>query len=124
LKQWLLGFARRHIAAVRAERARRPLPVGDHRGNGKLLALLQDPESLSQIWERQWREHVLAECLRQAKAHFSRRDLEIFVMLGMEEQRPDEVARALGLSPEAVRQVKYRVLKFLRSTQTDLEATL
>ena len=122
LKNWLLGMARYEIADLCAERARQPIPASQRSSIEAALNMLRDPESISACWEQEWQNHVVRECFARIKTRFNSRDAKIFEMLTMDEQDPGDVAKAIGVSPQVVRQVKYKILRYMRGVRNELEA--
>ncbi len=120
-RNWLLGIARHEISDLRAERARQPMTPAQRSSINDALALLSDSESLSSIWEREWRDHILSLCLQRAKRSFTQRDIRVFEMLTGERMSADQVAQQMGMKPAAVYQVKHRILKFMGEVKAELE---
>lgn len=120
-RSWLLGIARHEISDLRAERARQPLTPAQRSSINDLLAILSDQESLSSAWDKEWRDHILSLCLQRAKQAFTQRDIHIFEMLTSEGMTAEQVAKAMDMKPDAVYQVKHRILKFMGEVKAELE---
>jgi RNA polymerase sigma factor (sigma-70 family) len=121
-KNWLLGIARLEIVDLCEDRARQPIPASQRTSLEAALHLMRDPESLSAVWEEQWRDHILREAFARAKTQFSPRDVRIFEMLTVEDRPIADVAAAVSVPPHVVSQVKYKVLRYMRGIQAELEA--
>ena len=72
-----------------------------------------------------WGEILLRSCRnpikRRAKERFTSRDIAIFERLTLEQEPAGEVAKTLGLSSEAIRQIRHRVLRHMREIREELE---
>jgi len=123
-RNWLLGIAKFEIADVCAERARQPLLASQRSGIEAILENMRDPESFSDIWEQEHQKHMIGECFKSIRAQFSPRDVKIFEMLTIRAMATAEVAKKVGLSPPAVRQVKHQVLQYMRSLLAELDIEL
>jgi len=121
-RNWLLGIAKHEISGLHAERVRQPIPAGQRTSIEAAVSRLRDPESVSAVWEREWRDHVLSLCFQEARQRFSARDIRIFERLTIDRRGTDEVAEELDLTPAAVYEVKYRVLKFMREAREGMDA--
>lgn len=92
-------------------RQRRPA-TGDH---GQLLNQLEDPASdPSRLWDQEHDEHVARRLLELIEPEFEPPSWRAFQMLMLEGKSTADTAAALGLSPNAVRIAKSRVLRRLR----------
>lgn len=79
------------------------------------LAQLDDPHSqMTLLWNREHDERVLEELLQVVKPHFQPTSWEAFRLVTLEGRKPDDVARELGLSVNAVFIARSRVLSRLR----------
>jgi RNA polymerase sigma-70 factor (ECF subfamily) len=84
-------------------------------GLGPLLANLEDPDSdLTRAWDREHNAHVVRRLLELLQGDFEASTWQAFRMVVLEGRPTAEVARALGLSPVAVRIAKSRVLSRFR----------
>jgi RNA polymerase sigma-70 factor (ECF subfamily) len=97
-------------------RARRARPVAT--GNGdfeSVLDQLEDPDSrLSRLWDQEHDRHVVARLLELIEPEFEPTTWRAFRMLMLEGQPTAQVAVALGISANAARIAKSRVLSRLR----------
>ena len=92
-------------------RARRRRPSTGSEGLENVLTQLEDPASgLSQLWDRQHDQHVVRRLLELIRPDFEPATWEAFRLVQLEGQSTDIVAAQLGLSPNAVRIAKSRVL--------------
>ena len=70
-------------------------------------------EDVDAAWEAEWRDHHLRRAMRLITVDFSERDRNAFQLYAVEDQPVVAVAEALGMSTDAVYQVKSRILKRL-----------
>jgi RNA polymerase sigma-70 factor, ECF subfamily len=81
----------------------------------QVLEELEDPDSsLSQLWNQEHDDHVTRRLLEMIKPRFEAITWQAFQRHVLEGASVDEVARDLGLSPNAVFIAKSRVLRLLR----------
>jgi RNA polymerase sigma-70 factor (ECF subfamily) len=82
---------------------------------GTVLDRLEDPESdLSRLWDQEHDRHVARRLLELIEPEFEPATWRAFRLLVLEGQPTREVAQALGVTPNAVRIAKSRVLARLR----------
>ncbi|MHC4445187.1 MAG: RNA polymerase sigma factor [Planctomycetota bacterium] len=120
-KSWLFGIAKFEIADLCAERSRQPIPASERSSIEAILKNIRDPDSFSDLWEDEWRAHIIRELFAHVRKRFSQRDAQIFEMLTVKAKEIAEVAEIMDLSPQAVRQVKYQVLRYMRGIKDELE---
>jgi RNA polymerase sigma-70 factor (ECF subfamily) len=108
-RRWLRLIAVNRLRAFWRERRRGPDSLGD------ALAQLEDPDSgLSRLWERQHDQHVARRLLELIRPDFEPATWEAFRLVTLEGRPTAAVAEQLGLSPNAVRIAKSRVLSRFR----------
>jgi len=87
----------------------------------RMLSQLEDPESqLSREWDRQHDQHVARRLLELLAGDFERATWEAFRLLVLEGRDTAQVAAQLGISPNAVRIAKSRVLARFRQEAAGL----
>jgi RNA polymerase sigma-70 factor (ECF subfamily) len=116
------GAFRRWLRTVTVNRLRvfwraqrgRPL-AGNAADLGHVLDQLEDPDSgLSRLWDREHDLHVARRLLELLEPEFEPATWRAFRLLVLEGRPTSEVAAELGLSPNAVRIAKSRVLRRFR----------
>lgn len=81
----------------------------------RFLAQLEDPSSpLNDFWDREHDRQILQRLMALLEPQFEPTTWQAFRLVAVEERSPLEVAQTLGLSPNAVRIAKSRVLKRMR----------
>jgi RNA polymerase sigma-70 factor (ECF subfamily) len=112
-RRWLRGIALNRLRSFR--RARRPLPAGGAPALEEALDRLEDPDSdLSRRWDEEHDRHVVRRLLELIEPEFEPDTWRAFRMVVLEGKPTREAADALGLSPNAVRIAKSRVLARFR----------
>jgi RNA polymerase sigma-70 factor (ECF subfamily) len=92
----------------------RPRITGRH-AFGEVLDQLEDSQSaLSKLWDREHDEHVTRHLLEKIRPRFEERTWLAFQMVALQAIPVEEVARDLGMTPNAVFIAKSRVVHQLR----------
>jgi len=113
-RAWIKAILLNRLRKFWRTRDRHPKASGDSDLNER-LAQLDDPASdISHIWNRQHDQYVLRQLLVLAKPHFAPATWQAFVRVTIEGVPPDQVAKELELSLNAVCIAKSRVLSRLR----------
>jgi RNA polymerase sigma factor (sigma-70 family) len=117
LSQWLFGIAFRQSQRVRrlSSRAAR---AADHVEDVDGLA----PPDVTDLWEREWEEGMLAECFRRVREEVEPQTFRIFELVVLEGKTPADVGRTLNLPATVVYNSKHRVIARLRRLRTALES--
>jgi RNA polymerase sigma-70 factor (ECF subfamily) len=96
-------------------RSRQSRPVATGADFEQVLEQLEDPDSgLSRLWDREHDQHVIRGILDLLEPEFEPTTWRAFRLLVLEEQGTPEVAAALGITPNAARIAKSRVLSRFR----------
>jgi RNA polymerase sigma-70 factor (ECF subfamily) len=112
-RRWLRGICINRLRAF--WRSRRPCPVGGDEAREQLLERLEDPDSdPSRLWDEEHDRHVARRLLELIEPEFEPTTWKAFRMLVLDARPTREVAAALGISANAVRIAKSRVLGRLR----------
>lgn len=118
LRTWLFTIA--HSQIMNWRRAGRARAV--HAGSD-LLANLPDADDSGALWEEEWRDAVLRECLSRIRNEVSETTFEAFRRFVLEERSAKDVAAELGTSQNAVFLAKRRVLERVRQLMPGVEET-
>lgn len=117
LSTWIFGIARmtvRHHWGKQREGANKASPLAE---------TIPDDGLLKQTWETQWQRVLLARCLARVQQETDPAVYEAFRLYALEDQSPDEVARHLDISRNAVYIAKSRVLSRMRELVDELDNT-
>jgi RNA polymerase sigma-70 factor (ECF subfamily) len=112
-RRWLRTVTVNRLREFWRGRDRRPDEAAG--GPDDLLAQLADPDSsLSRLWEQEHDRHVVRRLLEMIQNDFEPATWQAFRLLVLEGRPTAAVAAAVGLSANAVRIAKSRVLSRLR----------
>jgi RNA polymerase sigma-70 factor (ECF subfamily) len=116
LKAILVNRLRKHWRA----RDRRPQARGDSDIDARLAQLDNPSSEMSLIWNREHDQYVLRQLLALAEPHFAKTTWTAFSRVALDGAKPDDVAREMGISRNAVIIAKCRVLSRLRQESEGL----
>jgi RNA polymerase sigma-70 factor (ECF subfamily) len=112
-RRWLRGIVLNRLRTFR--RARGPVPVGGEPALEQALCSLEEPNSdLSRRWDQEHDQHAVRRLLQLIEPEFEPATWRAFRMVVLEGKTSREAAADLGLSPNAVRIAKSRVLARFR----------
>jgi RNA polymerase sigma-70 factor (ECF subfamily) len=112
-RRWLRGIVVNRLRAYR--RSRHPVPAGGAPALEHALEHLDDPDSdLNRRWDEEHDRHVVRRLLELIEPEFAPPTWQAFRMVVLDGKPTAEAAAALGLSPNAVRIAKSRVLARFR----------
>jgi RNA polymerase sigma-70 factor (ECF subfamily) len=113
-RSWLRTIAVNCLRDHWRSRKKQPVAPGGT-DFGEMIDQLSDPDSpLSQLWDREHNHHVTAYLLSRVRESCSESTWQAFQRFALDGLSADEVARELGMSPNAVFIAKSRVLASLR----------
>jgi len=124
LRDWLFGIVHNRVRGLRRRPEREvqaPEPAGETAAD--FHDQLPAPEEAERLWEEEWRDAVLRQCLGEVRRDFGEPTYEAFRRFALEGRPAHEVARELGLSRNAVYGSKRRVLRRLRELRASVEET-
>lgn len=120
LRRWLRTITVNRLRAYWRARDHRPAVIGGSAVE-EALAQLEDPASrLSQLWDEEHDRHVVRQLLERIRPEFEPATWNAFQRLVMDGVPTADVATELGITANAVRIAKSRVLKRLRREMADL----
>lgn len=112
-RRWLRTILANRLRAFWRDRKALPINRGDD--PEQIWARLEDPCSdLSGVWDREHDRYVLGRLLELLPSEFEPATWKAFRLVAVEGRSPAEVAQELGLSTNAIRIAKSRVLKRMR----------
>lgn len=113
-RRWLRTITTNRLRTHWRKQRSRPVATGDSDFD-QVLNQLEDPDSqLSREWDRQHDQHVARRLLELLAGDFEPATWDAFRLLVLEGRETTEVATQLGISPNAVRIAKSRVLARFR----------
>ena len=129
-KQWLLLICRRriHDHFRRAYSGSGELQHDSHEEAGtadKMAAPAGGPDmQLDEIWEQEWRENIFDRALLAVRQRVNPKQYQVFDCCVLQNQRPAEVARMLGMNAAQVYLAKHRVSAAVKQAVKEIEAEL
>lgn len=113
LRDWLFGIVRNHVRHWRRDAGRELQPV-QAANQTDFFERIADERSFEELWEQEWRDALVQQCLAQVRLEVDPRTLEAFDLFASQGVPAAEVARRLGMTPNAVFIAKHRILKRIR----------
>lgn len=121
LSHYLFGIAHNKILAARRKIASREAQVSLSEDGTSFWSALPDAGAAQEMWEKEWRQTVLAQCLEQVGREVSPQTFEAFRLIVFGNQEPIQVAQQLGMTRNAVFIAKHRVGTRLRELRAVFE---
>lgn len=116
LRRWMWGIARNKIADFQRKDIKQVAAAGGTKALDKLHNLPDDPyEDSDPNTENRLRKELVKRALGILKADFEERTWNAFWKTVVEKMPTADVALSLGMTKQAVRQARYRVLQRLRN---------
>jgi RNA polymerase sigma factor (sigma-70 family) len=121
LRHWLFGIARHWILNVFEKQRHREVGIPAQTDHTGFFARIPGDDRLEEIWEHEWRETTLQQCLAQVRQEFDAKTFRAFEMFAHEGLPARQVAEQLGMTSNAVFIAKHRVLKRIRELLPEME---
>jgi RNA polymerase sigma-70 factor (ECF subfamily) len=121
LRDWLKGIALNRVREFRrrqALRKERQAPQAESRTD---FLQSQPAHDEADAWKQEWRNHMLKTCFRAVWSEFDTKTLRAFEEYALRQQPAEDVARALGMSTNAVYIAKSRVLERMHVLADDFD---
>lgn len=119
-KAWLAGIVRHKVLDNGRRAAARQARDARHAAEESRESDDRDEAVFGDVFEQEWRRSLLARCLARAARETDPIVFQVFESCALHGHRPEVVARALGISRNAVYVNKSRVLKRLRRIVQEL----
>jgi len=120
LSNWLFGIAYRQAMGHKRREGRHPLPGGAG-ANTTMLGNLPDEQSASAVWDREWEQALLRQCLEHVRGEIEPTTYAAFDLVVCQEMDATKAAEQLGVPIKTVYNAKHRVLKRVRELRAELE---
>ena len=114
LRHWLFGIARNEIRNAICNRRKREAQIRDRTGQTGFFENLGEDGRLEAMWDEEWRQAVLRQCLEEVRQAFEPRTIEAFELYAWKGWSAQRVAEQLDMSENAVFLAKHKVLKRIR----------
>lgn len=122
LRVWLFGIARNQIANWRRRRRAREVQVAGEAEQTDFFHGVQDEKELEQLWEQEWRESVVQQCLAEVRREVEPKTFEAFELFAGKGLPAEEVGARLGMTANAVFGAKRRILRRVRELLPQMES--
>jgi RNA polymerase sigma-70 factor (ECF subfamily) len=119
-RAWLRTILANEVRDYFRHQKYRPIATGDSGFQGRLDELESPDSALSQLFDREHDQHVIASLMRRVQGDFSPLTWQAFRRHVQEGEPAGQVAEALGLSLNSVLLARSRVLKRLRQEAAGL----
>ena len=105
---------------MKKRRRREVQVVGDSRQTD-FFARIEDGDEMEQLWDQQWRDAVLRQCMAEVRNEVDAQSVEAFELFARQGWPAQKVADHLGMTANAVFLVKHRILKRIREFMPRME---
>jgi RNA polymerase sigma-70 factor, ECF subfamily len=115
LRTWLKGIMFNKVREARRRKARVERQVAADSDTTAFLERVPDEQtSWEEVFEREWQQAILADCLRAVREHVDAKTFEAFRLYALEDWPPARVAAHLDMDRGMVYVCKSRVMAHLR----------
>ncbi len=122
LREWLFGIARNQILNLRRRRATRAeVQMADSNGGTGFFDRAADDESMSAVWDDEWQNAILRDCLVAVRREVEPRTFEAFELFACQGLSASQVAERLQMTENAVFGAKRRVLRRARELLANVQ---
>lgn len=121
LRHWLFGIARNQIRNTRRKNQRREIQVIENSDETNLFDRQPDDAGIEKIWEEEWRESLLKQCLEEVRREHDAKSIEAFELFAWKGLPAQQVADQLGMTANAVFIVKHRIMKRIKELLPKME---
>jgi len=113
LRDWLRGIACHKVRDIQRRQGRREKPLADLAHGTNLLTQVED-SAAEAVWDEEWNNAVLRQCLQEVRQQVEPRTFEAFELFALRGWPAKRVAAHLQLSEDVVYQSKSRILTRIR----------
>lgn len=121
LRIWLFGIARNQILNARRRRYQKEKQVVDDTDQTQFFGRVADEDQFEKLWEEEWREAVLRQCLEEVRREMDAKSIEAFELFAWKGWPAAKVAEHLDTTPNAVFIAKHRIMKRIRELVPKME---
>lgn len=114
-KGWLARVTRNHIADFLEKKTRemnRRVELPESRADA--IAAEQNGGSLDEVWESEWRQHLMERALRCVQQQLPARSVQIFQMSALDGWNTEKIAAALRISRPQVYLARHRASRLVK----------
>ena len=121
LRHWLFGIARNQIRNTIRKKPRREIQMTSEADQTDFFEQVSGKDDGEALWEQEWRDAVLRQCLAEVGGEFDAKSLEAFDLFACRGLTAKEVGERLNMTPNAVFIAKHRIMKRLRELVPRME---
>ena len=122
LRNWLFGIATNRLKNFARNRARvREVQLVGESDATALIDRIPDDVQLEEVWEDEWRQAMIRQCMVEVRFQFDARTLQAFELYVLEGLAAGEVAKMLDTTANAVYLAKHHILKRIRELLPRME---
>ena len=121
LRDWLFGIARNQIRNYQRRQHGREVQVATPPEQTDFFVHQADEKEWEDIWEQEWRDAVLRQCLEEARREVGEKTFAAFELFASQGWPARKVAEHLGLTANAVFIAKHRILRRVRELLPTME---
>ena len=130
-KQWLLLICRRRVQDHFRKAYSPSMSIEQEADDdtARWTENFPDPELspdalIDEIWEHEWRENIFRAALAKVRQQVNPKQYQVFDCCVLQNRRPVEVARMLGMNAAQVYLAKHRVSAAVKQAVKELEAEM
>lgn len=124
-RSYLMTIANHAIIDRRRRERRFVDPPGSNEAAAWIEQLAdEDAVGAGEEWDRRWQTHLLGQALRRVRRRVAERTFEAFCRSVLEERPVDEVCADFDLNPNALYQVRNRLIRMIRAEVNSLRFEL
>lgn len=123
LRVWLFAIARNQLNTWHRQRREKEIQVGGSSDATDFFAGMSGEDKSEEIWEQEWREAVVRQCLAEIRREVDPKTFEAFELFASQGLSAEEVGRRLGMSANAVFSAKRRILRRIRELLPTVDET-
>lgn len=120
LRSWLFGIAH-HKAIDKRREALKEIVLADRTDASGFLNSIESPDTSRELWEKEWRQHILRACLGEVSRHMSPKSVTAFELYVLRQWPVEDVADHLGLSASSIYVAKHRAMEHIRKLWAEME---
>jgi RNA polymerase sigma-70 factor (ECF subfamily) len=121
LRTWLFGIAKRQIWNLRRRGRGREVQIVDNPSETDFFDRKAEDDQQEKIWDEEWRNAVLRQCLSEVRNDFDEKSLQAFELFAHQGWPAARVAEHLDITSNAVFIAKHRIMKRIREILPRME---
>ncbi len=122
LRSWLFGITQFRINDFRMKLKSREKEklIAERTDVPGFMANVEDPNHMSRIWDEEWAQSVLRECLDRVRQETDPVNMRAFELYMLEDWEPERIAEHLGITRQAVYRAKNRIKDRIKKLEKEI----